>query len=709
MSSSPRISQAKVALTLQERYFKDRFSQCGPSSTKNNSPQSNQSQEAHFRKAKSAKSYAEEITARKFKRGSQYWKEDARKVSSELENLCDEAFNPPFAPVEPHDVSKLKDERHAIYEEVQTTQVANEARLASSSIMSPQCTAPGTTEKSKSRERPLPRPSLKDQIESKAKDELTKARDLLKRRAEDLTPGALDEIIAQIDRLMQQNSLGLSDQEYRRRVTSVPARSVDPRLLSPVKETDERNRHRVADVSTDQSHHGPRIASEPIPTEYSKLTFRTERDGSRPRIRLADLDTVPRPEPLVIRRHSDDLANTEKVIKKKSSLEQLFKSVTHSGKAQSPLDEAILRPKTRLGYNGDRDSGNQSLLDPIIETENKENEDPAYAKRHSAGLDSKKWPWFKKYRTDLGSVARDPPPTPPLKNEWMVKEEYKNRVIQEQRTSEMLIEDSSQSEHKQGTFGRRKFFKIFGMRDTKGSPDTSKLALTGNSKPSDTVHTFETLILRPFIGRDLDDTESINRSSTTSTARTSRQLDTDATSRVSLRHDRSRKCSNDIPIARRVQPRPQNWVARFLHIKPASKVFAFQVSSIKARKDIASILRDWKRYGIRDVVVDKVAGRLWARVAQENLYNTEIMLGYPYRSSQLVLDIKPVALALELFPIFVRGRRANLSVGRFTQETGAKSSFERVIVALEEVLRRRGRLIKEKKRAREMARCLYGR
>ncbi|MCJ1435618.1 hypothetical protein MMC27_004992 [Xylographa pallens] len=674
MSSSPQISQAKATLTLQEKYLRDKLSHSTPdppSSTKDNSSQPSQLQEGRSRKEKSAKSYAEEITSRKLKRGSQYWREEARKVSSELENLCDEAFNPPFAPIEPPSTSRLKDERHGEYEETRAFPVANEARFASSSIVSPQCTAPSTTEKIKYRERPLPRPPLNVQIESKAKDELARARDLLKRRAADLSPGALDEVIAQIDRLMQQNNLGLSDQEYQRRVASAPARSVDPRHLSPVKETDEGNRLRIADVSAEQRDHGPRVTSEPVSNKYSKLASRTQHDEERPTIRLVDLDTVLRPKPLVIRKRSADFINSEKGIKKKSSLEQLFKSVTNSGKAQSPPNDAILRPKSRLGYSGDRESGIQRLLDPIIEDEIKENEDPTLVKRHSAGSDSKKRPWFRKNRTDLGSIASDPPPTPPLKDDWTVQEEYKNRITQERRTCDVLSEDSNQSEHKQGTFGKSKFFKIFSKRDTKGLHGASELALTG---------------------RDLDDTESLDRSSTTSGAWTSGHLESNSTTSVSLRHDRNRTRSNEIPISRPIQPQPQNWLARFLHIKPASKVFAFQVTSIKARKDIADILRDWKRYGIRDVVVDKVAGRLWARVAEENL-----------------LSIKPVSLALELFPIFVRGRRANLSVGRFTQEKGAKSSFERVIAALEEVLGRRGRLIKEKKRARDMARCLQGR
>lgn len=72
------------------------------------------------------------------------------------------------------------------------------------------------------------------------------------------------------------------------------------------------------------------------------------------------------------------------------------------------------------------------------------------------------------------------------------------------------------------------------------------------------------------------------------------------------------------PPPREIQPQHQNWLARFLRIKPAVSVLCFQVSKIRARKEIAGVLREWRKYGIRDIVVDKDAGRIWARVAEKN-------------------------------------------------------------------------------------------
>lgn len=69
---------------------------------------------------------------------------------------------------------------------------------------------------------------------------------------------------------------------------------------------------------------------------------------------------------------------------------------------------------------------------------------------------------------------------------------------------------------------------------------------------------------------------------------------------------------------REIQPQHQNWLMKFLRIKPAVTVIPFQVSRIRARKEIVAVLREWKRYGMRDIVVDKEKGRVWARVGVKN-------------------------------------------------------------------------------------------
>ena len=145
----------------------------------------------------------------------------------------------------------------------------------------------------------------------------------------------------------------------------------------------------------------------------------------------------------------------------------------------------------------------------------------------------------------------------------------------------------------------------------------------------------------------------------------------------------------ELPASKTIQTPVQNWLARILHVKPAKRLLALQVTKVRAMKEVRGILRDWKRYGMRDIVSDKTAGLIRARVDEENS-----------------LHIKPVEIAVEFFTVMHKGRRARLSIARFSQEKGAKSSFEKVIHAMEGVLRGRTMLVLEKKQVREMKKCL---
>lgn len=62
----------------------------------------------------------------------------------------------------------------------------------------------------------------------------------------------------------------------------------------------------------------------------------------------------------------------------------------------------------------------------------------------------------------------------------------------------------------------------------------------------------------------------------------------------------------------------KNWLSRFLHIKPATKTLCFQVGRGKVRQDIVRLLRDWQRFGVRDVVFDRKTNVINARVDKIN-------------------------------------------------------------------------------------------
>ena len=73
-----------------------------------------------------------------------------------------------------------------------------------------------------------------------------------------------------------------------------------------------------------------------------------------------------------------------------------------------------------------------------------------------------------------------------------------------------------------------------------------------------------------------------------------------------------------LPLDRTVQPAPQNWLARFLHIKPATKILCFQIGRMRALKEVSKAFKEWRRYGMKDVIVDKSNFRVFTRVDASN-------------------------------------------------------------------------------------------
>ena len=132
-----------------------------------------------------------------------------------------------------------------------------------------------------------------------------------------------------------------------------------------------------------------------------------------------------------------------------------------------------------------------------------------------------------------------------------------------------------------------------------------------------------------------------------------------------------------------------NWLARFLHVKPARAVIPLTIPRDHGLKEIYSILRDWRRYGMREVIMDKSAGRITAIVDERNS-----------------LGVKPVTLMCEVFPVAMKGRAQGMAIAKFSQQKGAKSSFNQAMSAMKDVLKGRGVLVTKKSWAKEMRKCL---
>jgi serine/threonine-protein kinase HSL1 (negative regulator of Swe1 kinase) len=61
-----------------------------------------------------------------------------------------------------------------------------------------------------------------------------------------------------------------------------------------------------------------------------------------------------------------------------------------------------------------------------------------------------------------------------------------------------------------------------------------------------------------------------------------------------------------------------NWLSRFLHIKPANKTLCFHIGRGKVRQDLVRLLRDWQRFGVRDVEFNRETNVINARIDKNN-------------------------------------------------------------------------------------------
>lgn len=75
-----------------------------------------------------------------------------------------------------------------------------------------------------------------------------------------------------------------------------------------------------------------------------------------------------------------------------------------------------------------------------------------------------------------------------------------------------------------------------------------------------------------------------------------------------------------------------NWLSRFLHIKPASKALCFHIGRGKVRQDLVHLLRDWQRFGVRNVSFDREKNTISANIDKNNRKFS------PTQSSQFVFS-----------------------------------------------------------------------
>ncbi|KAJ5305753.1 hypothetical protein N7508_004768 [Penicillium antarcticum] len=133
----------------------------------------------------------------------------------------------------------------------------------------------------------------------------------------------------------------------------------------------------------------------------------------------------------------------------------------------------------------------------------------------------------------------------------------------------------------------------------------------------------------------------------------------------------------------------QNWFARVFQIKPASRVIALNCSKQKGRRELYKLLREWRDYGMEDVWLDKANSVVHGRVSEANF-----------------LRLREVEFTAEFYTVLEHGLESNLGVVRFKQERGAASSFNQVVEAVENTLKRRSMTVEDPLRAKKMIQVL---
>ncbi|PHH76203.1 hypothetical protein CDD80_1726 [Ophiocordyceps camponoti-rufipedis] len=133
----------------------------------------------------------------------------------------------------------------------------------------------------------------------------------------------------------------------------------------------------------------------------------------------------------------------------------------------------------------------------------------------------------------------------------------------------------------------------------------------------------------------------------------------------------------------------QNWLTRLFRVKPATSHICMALSRRRARQEVAMLLREWRKYGIRGVQVDKQRNIVFARLGAKNF-----------------LNLKEVEFAAEIMTVIEHGKKQPLSIVRFTQERGAASSFHRIVETIRVMFDSRGIVVTDKNKRKMMIKTL---
>ena len=637
-----RTQERKIqSQSLQERFIEDgeRLEQRAASSPPIIARQENVTADVgpHPRSRKSPHETSKGIEDIETRRSGLNWTEDVRKISTELNKLCDTAFNrislSSSTPTSFTSATINRNSNRTCQSPATSFSIYDDSLPVFDEQSTVQRRAVGVPD------RPLPpmppTPPNKnaqeyDQIVSLTHRELAKTKELLQKRnrASYMEPGYLDDVIAHLDRLMQPSALRV--REDQRRAISSP----NPNTGISRKDT--------FDQILEKGNIGFRSASEPSKQENNS--------PQKSSIRL--VENIPQ---------GDKAISPVKplTIRKKNSIRQSppvspHKQHSKSQKGSSANEKTWFHVQEH-GYNTGPSLIDKSL-EPIVENDDFDPTDRNV--KESLKIIPKKRSWFRRNHqlAQKGSRDTDVGP-PPAKNSRLLSDcqniGHTGDGKRESNTSEETL-NSEAPRHKKGRF----FKNIFttGKARDKDEAKFRRIA-RGDYEVNDEESESEASFPRQSV-KDSNGNAKLNGKASES--------DQAIYHKIALGNGPLKPTISKPNFIRPAQH--QNWLARFLGIKPTVHTCYFQVSKIRARREIASLFREWRKYGMRDVVVDKAMGVICARVDAKNCKLCPLPSPFPFPfpstdpnflrlgsfSPPIVYDLRPC------FPILVTHDRIAL-------------------------------------------------
>ncbi|KAG6101803.1 hypothetical protein E4U31_003540 [Claviceps sp. LM219 group G6] len=133
----------------------------------------------------------------------------------------------------------------------------------------------------------------------------------------------------------------------------------------------------------------------------------------------------------------------------------------------------------------------------------------------------------------------------------------------------------------------------------------------------------------------------------------------------------------------------QNWLTRLFRVKPATSYICLTLSRKRARQEVVLLFREWRRYGLKNIHVDKQRNIVFGKLGAENY-----------------LNLKEVEFAAEIMTVIEHGKKKPLTIIRFTQERGAASSLHRIVETMKIMFESRHILVTDKNKQKMMIKTL---